>query len=102
MTARNVLQSENKEILEDDANKMPSTEKQMLHFLLQVNSVQISPNEKPKKKLTFLCMYCVLVCGDWSTTRWRPALHFGFFFLWRLQHNKMAAGTSFWFLLVAT
>jgi hypothetical protein len=96
-----MLEGENKEILEDDANKMPSTKKQMLCFLLQVNSVQISHNEKPQKKLTFLCRYCVLICGDWSTTRWRPALHFGFC-LWRLEHNKVAAGTSFWFLLVAS
>lgn len=73
----------------------------MLRFLLQVNSVQISHNEKPQKKLTFLRRYCVLVYGDWSTTRWRPELHFGFC-LWRLGHNKMAAGISFWFLLVAT
>jgi hypothetical protein len=78
VAVRNILQRENKEILEDDANKMPSTTKQMLRFLLQVNSVQISHNEKPQKKLTFVRRYCVLVfvCGDWSTTRWRPALRF--------------------------
>jgi len=98
VTVGNMLRRENKEILEDDANKIPSTKKQMLRFLLQVNSVQISHNEKPQKKLTFLCRYCVLVYGDWSTTRWRPALHFGFC-LWRLEHNKMAAGTSFHYQL---
>jgi hypothetical protein len=76
VTVGNMLQRENKDILEDDANKMSSTKKQMLRFLIQVNSVQISHNEKPQKKLTFLCRYCVLVCGDWSTTRWRPALRF--------------------------
>ena len=81
-----MLQRENKEILEDDANMMPSTIKQTLRFLLQVNSVQISLNEKIENKLTSLCRYCILACGDCSTTRWRPAHHFGFC-VWRMEHN---------------
>ena len=65
------LQKENKEILEDDSNKMQNTKKQKLRFLQKANSIQISHNENLQKQLTLLCRgyALVFVCGDWTTTR---------------------------------